>query len=127
MVATYPDVDFILHAHGWWAHVSADVREDDLGRYPDRAVEPGGRCDELLATYGNLYADFSMGSGFNGLTRDEEYGQEFLDRHHESLLFGSDYLYAGQQVPQFGFFSKFELTDDQWANICHRNVEGILS
>lgn len=126
MLREFPDVDFILHAPGWWIHISADVSEDGMTSYPDRSVEPGGRCDELLGEYDNCYADFSMGSGFNALTRDEEYGQTFLERHHEKLIFGSDYLFPGQTVPQFGFFEKFDLTDDQWANIWHRNVERLL-
>lgn len=126
MLQSYPDVPFIMHAHGWWAHISADVRESDVGSYPTRPVEPGGRCDELLTTYDNLYADFSMGSGFNALTRDVDYGQTFLERHHEKLLFGSDYLYADQKVPHFAFFDEFDLHDDAWANICHRNIERLL-
>lgn len=126
MVQSYPDVPFIMHAHGWWAHISADVREEDLGRYPTRPVEPGGRCDELLSTYDNLYADVSMGSGFNAITRDEAYGQSFLERHHEKLLFGTDFLYAGQKLPQFAFFEAFDLSERAWENICFRNVESLL-
>jgi predicted TIM-barrel fold metal-dependent hydrolase len=126
MVRTYNDADFILHAPGWWAHMSANVSEDDLGVYPSGDVERGGRCDELLSEYSNLYADFSMGSGFNALTRDEEYGQEFLERHHTSLIFGTDYLYPGQKLPQFGFFEKFELPREAWENICYRNLENLL-
>lgn len=125
VLEAFPDVDFVFHAHGWWAHVSADVTPGDMSSYPDRPVEPGGRADELLA-YDNCYADFSMGSGFYGLTRDEAHAGEFLRRHHDSLLFGSDYLYPGQTVPQFGFFEKFDLSDDQWADIWHRNVEGLM-
>lgn len=125
VLEAFSDVDFVFHAHGWWAHVSADVVEADMSRYPDRPVEPGGRVDELLG-YDNCHADVSMGSGFYGLTRDEAYGEELLRRHHDSLLFASDYLYPGQRVPQFGFFERFDLTDDQWADICHRNVEELM-
>lgn len=124
VVAQYSDVDFILHAPGWWAHITAD--NEQLGGYPKGPVEPGGRCDELLTEYENLYADYSMTSGFNALTRDEEYGQQFLERHHESLIFGSDYLRPGQQIMQFGFFELFELDDEAWANICYRNIESLL-
>lgn len=118
------DTDFVLHAPGWWNHISADARS--TGGYPERPVVRGGRCDELLSEYDNLYADFSMSSGFNALTRDEEYGEEFLRRHHEKLLFATDYLTPGQSLPQFGFFEKFELSREAWENICHRNVERIL-
>lgn len=120
------DVDFIMHAHGWWAHISADVRQSDLGSYPSRPVEPGGRCAELLAEYDNLYADFSMGSGFNAITRDENYGQRFLETHQDSLLFGTDFLYPGQKFPQYGFFEQFDLDEQAWRNICHRNLDSIL-
>lgn len=124
MMASYPNANFILHAPGWWTHISAAV--ESTGGYPEGQVEPGGRCDELLAEYPNLYADFSMGSGFNALTRDEAYGQKFLERHHEKLLFGSDYLHPGQEIMQFGFFEKFDLPDEAWENICHRNVADLL-
>ncbi|XVH33159.1 amidohydrolase family protein (plasmid) [Haloferacaceae archaeon DSL9] len=126
MLRSYPDVSFIMHAHGWWAHISADVRAADTGRYPTRPVEPGGRCDELLSEYDNLYADISMGSGFNAITRDVEYGREFLQRHHEKLLFGTDFLYAEQKLPQFAFFDEFELSEHAWDNVCHRNIERLL-
>lgn len=124
MVDTYSGVDFVMHAPGWWTHISADA--DATDGYPDGPVEPGGRCDELLSNYSNVYADFSMGSGFNALTRDEEYGQAFLERHHEKLLFGSDYLHPGQQVMQFGFFERFDLPTEAWENICYRNVSELL-
>jgi predicted TIM-barrel fold metal-dependent hydrolase len=126
MLQQYPGVNFILHAPGWWVHISSDVKEGQLGAYPRGPVEPGGRCDELLTEYDNLYADFSMGSGFNALTRDEDYGQAFLKRHHECLLFGTDYLYPGQTLPQFGFFEQFDLASEAWENICYRNIESLL-
>jgi predicted TIM-barrel fold metal-dependent hydrolase len=126
MLQQYSGTDFILHAPGWWSHISADVTANQLGEYPDGPIVRGGRCDELLGEYDDLYADFSMSSGFNALTRDEKYGREFLESHHDSLLFGTDYLYPGQTLPQFGFFEEFDLPDDAWANICHRNLESLL-
>ena len=44
----------------------------------------------LLADYPNLYADMSAGSGFNALSRDEDFTAGFLHRHRKKLLFGSD-------------------------------------
>ena len=43
-----------------------------------------------LADYPNLFADMSAGSGLNSMTRDEEHAREFLKRHQDKLLFGSD-------------------------------------
>ncbi|WP_435320873.1 amidohydrolase family protein [Haloarchaeobius sp. TZWSO28] len=126
MLQAYPDLDFILHAHGWWAHISAAVTTEDMAWYAEGPVEPGGRCDELLETYDNCYADFSP-SGFNALARDLEYAQSFLERHHESLLFGTDASYLPEKtIPHFAFFDRFELPADAWENIRFRNLVSIL-
>lgn len=124
MVAAYPDVDFIGHAPGWWAHIDPDVSQ--LGGYPDGEIRGDGRVDELLSTYDNMYADISASSGYNAITRDPEYGQQFLERHHEKLLFGTDYLVHGKAVKQFDLLDRFDLPREAWENIFHRNAERIL-
>ncbi|WP_226480033.1 amidohydrolase family protein [Natrinema amylolyticum] len=126
VLASYPGVDFIAHAHFWWAHISADVTAADRGRYPEGAVEPGGRVPELLATYDNVYGDLSAGSGWNALTRDPAYARAFLAAHHERLVWGSDYLAPGQEIPQLTVFDRFDLPDEAWANIRSRNLESVL-
>jgi predicted TIM-barrel fold metal-dependent hydrolase len=125
MVQKFPGLDFIMHAHGWWAHVSGDVTPGETATYPDGDVEPDGRVDYFLSEYDNVYGDISAGSGFNALTRDREFGQAFLDRHHEKLIWGSD-VAGPSDVPQFAFFERFDLEPDQWENIRFRNLEGIL-
>lgn len=120
----FPEVDFVAHAPGWWAHISAGV--EGLGGYPDGPVEGHGRCDELLANYDNCYADLSAGSGWNALTRDPDYGQRFLERHHDKLLFGTDYLYPGQDVPQLDLLDRFDFTGEMAADIFRRTLEGLL-
>ena len=126
VLASFPDVDFVGHAHGWWAHISADVVESDLGRYPERPVEPGGRVPELLGRYDNVYGDLSGLSGWTALTRDPEYGQAFLETHHDRLLFGTDYLHPDHEVPNLGLFDGFDLPSEAWANVRYRNLEGLL-
>ena len=37
-----------------------------------------------------MYADLSAGSGLNALTRDEDFTRDFLVRHQDKLVFGSD-------------------------------------
>ncbi|WP_049927397.1 amidohydrolase family protein [Halopiger goleimassiliensis] len=126
VLASYPGVDFLAHAHGWWAHVSADVSESDLGRYPERPVEPGGRVPELLAGYDNCYGDLAGMSGWNALTRDPEFGQAFLEDHHEHLVFGTDYLYPGHEIPHLELFDRFDLEREAWSAIRYRNLESLL-
>jgi predicted TIM-barrel fold metal-dependent hydrolase len=86
----YKRVRIIGHAQTWWAHISADVPPPENSLYPNGPVKPGGVIDRLMGEYPNLYADMSAGSGYNGLTRDEEFTARFLERHRKQLLFGSD-------------------------------------
>ena len=37
-----------------------------------------------------MHADLSAGSGLNALQRDEDHAREFLLRHQDKLIFGSD-------------------------------------
>ena len=126
VLASFPSVDFVAHAHAWWAHISADVSWEDRGEYPSGPIEPGGRVPELLSEYDNVYGDISAGSGWNALTRDEEYAQGFLEDHHEQLVFGTDFLAPDQEVPQLELFDRFELPVEAWANIRYRNIEELL-
>jgi predicted TIM-barrel fold metal-dependent hydrolase len=86
----YKRVRIIGHAQSWWAHISADVPDPEKSMYPTGPVKPGGVIDRLMSDYPNLYADLSAGSGYNALTRDEEFTSGFLLRHPKQLLFGSD-------------------------------------
>lgn len=86
----YKRVRIIGHAQTWWAHISRDVPPPEKSLYPKGPVKPGGVIDRLLGKYPNLYADLSAGSGYNALTRDEEFTARFLERHRRQLLFGSD-------------------------------------
>ena len=89
-------------------------------------MEPNGRCDELLAEYDNCYADLSAGSGWNALTRDPDYGQRFLERHREKLLFATDYLYPDRAVPQLDLLDTFDFTNEMAEDILYRNLKGLL-
>lgn len=86
----YKRVRIIGHAQSFWSHISADVPDPDKSLYPKGKVKPGGLLDHLLANYPNLYADMSAGSGFNALSRDEEFTAGFFERHPQQLLYGSD-------------------------------------
>jgi predicted TIM-barrel fold metal-dependent hydrolase len=83
-----PRTTFIGHANSFWAHISADVPKDVA--YPTEPVKPGGLTDKLLSDFPNLYADLSATSGRNALARSPEFTREFLRRHQDKLIFGSD-------------------------------------
>ncbi len=89
MLEKYPRVTFIGHAQTWWANIDAN-HLDQTVLYPKGPVTPGGLTDRYLRDYPNMYGDLSAGSGLNALTRDEAFTRDFLTRHQDKLLYGSD-------------------------------------
>src|SRR5262245_42668809 len=88
MLKAYPKTKFIGHADAFWANVSADYANE--AAYPSGPIKRGGLTDKLLGDYANLYGDLSANSGNNALSRDPEFTADFLARHHNKLVFGSD-------------------------------------
>ncbi|WP_353719285.1 amidohydrolase family protein [Dyadobacter sp. 676] len=89
MLEKYPKVNFIGHAQTWWANIDRN-HTDQRVLYPKTKVAPGGFTDRLLRDYANMYGDMSAGSGLLSMTRDEDHAREFLSRHQDKLLYGSD-------------------------------------
>jgi len=89
MLEKYPKVNFIGHAQTWWANIDKD-HKDQAVLYPKTKVTPGGITDRYLRDYPNMFGDLSAGSGGNSLVRDEDHAREFLKRHQDKLLYGSD-------------------------------------
>lgn len=88
VVARHPKVIFIGHAQTWWGNIDKNHNQAEM--YPKTPVTPGGITDRLLADFANVYGDMSAGSGLNSMLRDEEHARDFLKRHQNKLLFGSD-------------------------------------
>jgi predicted TIM-barrel fold metal-dependent hydrolase len=88
MLKAYPKTKFIGHADAFWANVSADYANE--AAYPTGPIKRGGVTDKLLADYPNLYGDLAANSGNNALSRDPEFTADFLKRHQDKLIFGSD-------------------------------------
>ena len=88
MLKAYPQTTFIGHADAFWANVSADYHNE--AAYPSGPIGRGGITDKLLGDYPNLYGDLSANSGNNMLSRDPAFTTDFLRRHQNKLLFGSD-------------------------------------
>lgn len=86
MLEKFPKVNFIGHSMQWWASVG---KNDTDARYPRTKVVPGGYTDKLLSDYPNAYGDLSA-SGMNFMRRDEDFARDFLVRHQNKLVFGSD-------------------------------------
>ena len=122
-----PKVNMIGHAQGWWASISGDASEKDMGGYPRRPVTEGGAMDRLMEKYPNIYADLSAGSGANAIQRDLEFGREFLIRRADRIMFGTDYLATGQEVPQFDLMAKLELPADVQERVFRANARRLVN
>jgi predicted TIM-barrel fold metal-dependent hydrolase len=85
----YPTVTFIGHGIDWWGAIDKNYNATQDGR-PRGLVTPGGLTDQWLSRYPNLYSDMSAGSGNNALMRDPYFASEFVNRHQDRLMFGSD-------------------------------------
>ena len=88
VLKAYPKTTFIGHADAFWANVSADYHNE--AAYPTGPIKRGGVTDKWLGDYPNLFGDMSANSGNNAMSRDPEFTADFLKRHQDKLLFGSD-------------------------------------
>jgi predicted TIM-barrel fold metal-dependent hydrolase len=88
ILKAYPKTTFIGHADAFWANVSADYKND--AAYPSGPIVRGGVTDKWLADYPNLFGDLAANSGNNALSRDADFTRDFLARHQDKLIFGSD-------------------------------------
>jgi predicted TIM-barrel fold metal-dependent hydrolase len=127
-LAENPGCNFIGHGPGWWASISGDATQADIGGYPKAKVAPGGAIDVLMEKHANLFGDLSAGSGAGAISRDLDFGREFLIRRQDRILFGTDFLAPKQAVPQFELFEQklADLPQDVQAKIFRDNARGLL-
>lgn len=109
LLRSHPRLMVVGHSQPFWMEISADCPTDPAGRngMGRGPVVPGGRLEQLLERYPNLYCDLSAYSGFCALTRDEDYGPAFVRRFADRLLYATDCTNK-YTVPPLG------RTLDQW-------------
>jgi predicted TIM-barrel fold metal-dependent hydrolase len=123
---TFPKLNFIGHGPGFWASIAGGLEQKGLGGYARGEVPPGGALDRLMEAYPNLYGDLSAGSGSNAISRDPKFGPEFVKRRADRLVFGTDYLSPGQNVPQLELYAKLDLPADVQAKVFRDNARKLL-
>jgi predicted TIM-barrel fold metal-dependent hydrolase len=79
-----------------------------------------------MEKYPNLYGDLSAGSGAGAISRDPEFGRQFLVRRADRLMFGTDYLSPGQEVPQLNLFRSLDLPAEVQAKVFRDNARRLL-
>jgi predicted TIM-barrel fold metal-dependent hydrolase len=122
-----PNTIFVAHGPGWWAEISGDVKPEDRDKYPKGKIEKEGKVQYLLKNYPNIYADLSAQSAYNALTRDSEYGIEFLNKFYNKLLFATDYLYPEQELPIVEYMKNVNISEDKKKMIFYENAKKLLN
>jgi uncharacterized protein len=128
MLQTYPQTTFIGHCTRFWAEISQNPDLDPvrLAAYPIGPVTPTGATDRLLGQYPNLYGDLSGISGYTAVTRDPAFGLDFLERHQDKLVFGTDVLKPDQNLPLLPYLRACSISAEALGKILHGNTERLL-
>lgn len=129
VLKTFPKLVLLAHSQPFWAEISADLTEDQRNTYPKGPVTPG-RVVHLMRRYPNLYGDLSAGSGFNAMSRDPEFGYQFMEEFQDRLCFGTDIANDPQELRQLSYFRKLKnerlITQEAWEKIAWRNAARLL-
>ncbi len=116
-----PNTKFLGHAPGFWCHIS----NDDLGltqAIPKGPVIKGGKIEEFLQKYPNLYCDMSAGSGYFNLSRDLDYTYYLFNKYPDRFLYARDYFDSRHQE----LIESLNLNKDVKELIYHGNAERLI-
>jgi hypothetical protein len=119
----FPNIAWVGHGPQFWSAISAD---DPRTGYPGGPIVAGGAVDRLLSEYPNLYADLSAHSGYNAMTRDPDFATGFVERHAGKLLFGTDVLAPGQDLPIVRWMRESPMSDNARRLIASENAARLL-
>lgn len=124
-----PNLVLLAHSQPFWAEIGRDVTEQSRAGYPTGPVQPG-RVVELMRAYPHLYGDLSAGSGYNAISRDKEFGCQFLEEFQDKLYFGTDICNIPQNVPIVGYLRQLAqegaISQAAYEKITWRNAARLL-
>ena len=99
-------------------------KQQHLRLPPLRILDPDFQPRRIL---GSIHGDLSAGSGAGAVSRDLDFGREFLIRRQDRIVFGTDFLAPKQDVPQFELFeTKLKLPDEVGTKIFRGNARKLL-
>lgn len=125
-----PETIFIGHGPGFWAEISS---ENDGSVYPKGKIKKPGALVKLMRKFENLFADISAYSGYNAITRDIDFGVEFLMEFQDKILFGTDSCLRsdlGRGNKNIEFLRKLrmekKISEEVWEKIVYKNALSLL-
>jgi predicted TIM-barrel fold metal-dependent hydrolase len=112
-----PEVTFVGHGPGFWRHISGNAGSAEPG-YPKGKVTRGGLLLKLLRKYPNLYCDLSAHSGLNAISRDHDFGRQFLLDHADRIMYGTD-MFTSEHIE---YLRSLELPKKVFRAITRKNA-----
>lgn len=89
LMKKYPKLKILGHSACFWSEIDGGVTNETRYGYPKGKVKEG-TVSRLLRECPNLYCDCSAGSGFNALSRDEDFAYRFIEEFSDRLMYGTD-------------------------------------
>ncbi len=123
----FPDLIIFGHSQPFWAEIGEGVTPENRNSYPTGPVTPGPLV-RLFEEYENLWGDLSAGSGNNAISRDPEFGNQFIEQFQDRLMFGTDFAYPEHEPPNADYFRSLrgQISDEAWEKVAWRNIDRIL-
>ena len=121
-ISEYPQIKFIGHGPHFWNNISAGVSGKYF--YQKGSYKDFGIIDLMLEKYDNFYCDISGRGGYNALRRDRRRTGEFLKKHSNKILFGTDNF---DQSKLENVILAAGLNNRELERIFFRNAEEILN
>jgi len=117
------------HSPMFWLEISADCPKTgckERNSYGKGPVIRTGAVERLFKTYSNLYGDLSANSAYSAISRDPEYGLEFLDTYQDRLCFATDTTSkrSNSQLAQYleSCIAEGKLSRSAYEKICYKNA-----
>lgn len=126
----FPELVFLGHSQPFWAEIGPLEDAGQRNGYPAGRVCRPGRVVELMRRHGNLHGDLSANSGYNAVSRDEEFGCKFLEEFQDRLHFGTDICAPDTPAPLADYLLRLRqersITEEVFTRIARTNTIRLL-
>ncbi len=127
----YPKLKILGHSQCFWSEIGDEVTEESRNGYPKGKVAREGAVVRIMRECPNLYCDLSAGSGYNALTRDEDFAYKFIEEFGDRLLYGTDFYMPEQKSLLASWLDNaYEngcITEENYKKICRENAIRIFN
>ena len=125
MLKKYPKLKILGHSQCFGSEIDSGVTVENRNGYPKGKVVEGAVI-RIMRECPNLYCDLSAGSGYNALSRDEDFAYKFIEEFGERLLFGTDFYMPAQNILLAEWldaaYKNSCITEENYKKICRENA-----